>query len=273
MDAAGVVTSAGALVLLVVPLVLGREERWPVWGWVALAASAGMGSAFVGIERRIARSGLAPLVSGRVLQAPGLTAAAVAMLLALLNYGGFLFTFALHLQSGLGESAQRAGLTFAPMAAGFAATGLTWRRLPARLHGPLIPAGLCASALGCLILAVLLRGGTSGGFAALALLGGVGLALGLAFSPMIAVALAHVPLSDAADASGVLVTVFQLGQVVGVATLGTLYLALAHNGGAAASAHALAITLGVLAAVGLAAAGCALASLRSSTRAADSSAG
>ncbi len=67
--------------------------------------------------------------------------------------------------------------------------------------------------------------------------------LGLAFSPILTVALQHVPLADAADASGVLVTVFQLGQVVGVATLGTTYLSLVHGPGAQASAHAIVTTL------------------------------
>jgi ABC-type sugar transport system permease subunit len=43
---------------------------------------------------------------------PGLAAVAVLMI----TYGGFLFSFALHLQAGLGDSALRAGLTFAPCA-------------------------------------------------------------------------------------------------------------------------------------------------------------
>jgi len=53
--------------------------------------------------------------------------------------------------------------------------------------------------------------------------------------------------ADAADASGVMVTVFQLGQVVGVATLGTLYLTRLDGAGAAASASALGWTMLALA--------------------------
>jgi hypothetical protein len=155
---------------------------------------------------------------------------------------------ALHLQSGLGESALRAGLTFAPAAVGFAITGLTWRYLPARWHEPMIPLGLLVAAGAYLLLAPILRGGGHGGAALELDLLLIGLALGLAFSPMITVALTHVPLADAADASGVLVTVFQLGQVVGVATLGTLYLSLIHAPGAHESAHALFVTLVALSA-------------------------
>jgi hypothetical protein len=57
---------------------------------------------------------------------------------------GFFFTLALHLQDGLGYSALRAGLTFAPTAAAFALVSLNWRRLPARWHGALIIGGFVA---------------------------------------------------------------------------------------------------------------------------------
>jgi MFS family permease len=248
LDPAGVITLSAAVLLLVLPLVLGHDEGWPAWCWAALAASGAAFAGFVTVERRLAARGGAPLVSGRVLRAPGLVVGAAALFLGLLNYASYLFAMALHLQSGLGESALRAGLTFAPAAVGFAITGLTWRYLPTRWHGPMIPLGLLVAAGAYLLLAPILRGGGHGGAALELDLLLIGLALGLAFSPMITVALTHVPLVDAADASGVLVTVFQLGQVVGVATLGTLYLALIHAPGAHESAHALSVTLVALSA-------------------------
>ncbi len=262
LDPAGVVTLSSAVLLLVVPLVLGHEEHWPAWGWVSLAASAAVFALFVRLERRLAARGGSPLVSERVLRAPGLVVGAAALFLAMINYGGFLFSIALHLQSGLGESPARAGLVFAPAAVGFAITGLTWRFLPARVHGPMIPFGLVAAAVAYLLLAPILRGGGSGGFVLGLDLFAVGLALGLAFSPMLTVALTHVPLADAADASGVLVTVFQLGQVVGVAALGTVYLSLVHGPGPHQSAHALVVTIVVLAMAALVAAAFAVALVR-----------
>ncbi|HZC69641.1 MAG TPA: MFS transporter [Jatrophihabitans sp.] len=262
LDVGGVVTLSAAVLLFVLPLVLGHEEGWPAWCWIALAASVLAFAAFVLVERRVGARGGSPLISGRVLRAPGMLVGAAALFIALINYGGYLFAFALHLQSGLHESAVHAGLSFAPMAIGFAATGLTWRRLPERLHGPMIPIGLAVAALAYLLLAPILRGGGTGGVPMELDLLLVGLALGLAFSPMITVALTHVPLADAADASGVLVTVFQLGQVVGVATLGTTYLSLVHGPGAHESAHAVSVTLVVLAASALAAAAFAVALVR-----------
>jgi MFS family permease len=259
LDPAGVATLSSSVLLFVVPLVLGHDEHWPVWGWFCLGASAVMFAVFVAVERALAARGGAPLVSARVLRAPGLVLGAASLFVAMVNYGGYLFSFALHLQSGLGESAQHAGLAFAPAALGFAATGLTWRALPQRLHGPMIPFGLLVAAVGYLLLAPILGRGGHGGTLMEADLLVVGLGLGLAFSPMVTVALTHVPLSDAADASGVLVTVFQLGQVVGVAVLGTTYLSLVHSPGPLPSAHALSTTLVALAASAVAAAGFAVA--------------
>jgi Major Facilitator Superfamily len=198
--------------------------------------------AFVAVERTVAARGGSPLVSTKVLRAPGMLAGMAALFLVLINYAGYLFSMALHLQSGLGESPAHAGLVFAPVAVGFAVTGLTWSRLPARWHGPIIPIGLLVAGLCYLPLAVILRDGSRGGVAMELDLLAIGLAFGLAYSPMLTVALRHVPVGVAADASGVLVTVIQLGQVVGVATLGTLYLSLVHGPGAHASAHAVSIT-------------------------------
>ena len=58
-----------------------------------------------------------------------------------------------------------------------------------------------------------------------------GLGMGYAFSPALAVALSTVAPADASDASGLLTTVIQLGQVVGVATFGSAFLTLAVQSG------------------------------------------
>jgi hypothetical protein len=79
-----------------------------------------------------------------------------------------------------------------------------------------------------------------------------GASLALGFSPLVTHSLVRVPLHQAADASGLLTTTIQLGQAVGVATFGSLFLTLdsggAVSGAAGASGHALAVTLGWLAA-------------------------
>lgn len=242
LDIPGLVALSAAIVLLVVPLVLGRELDWPPWGWAMLAASSLALLGFVGVERVVARRGGAPLIPGALLRAPDLVVAALVIFTAMASLGGFLFAMALHLQVGLGDSPLRAGLTFAPLALGFAAGSLSWQRLPAAWHRRLIPMGFVVGAAGYALLSLLARGGGHGGPALFVVMAGFGAGFGFAYGPILHVALRHVAPAYASDASGVLVTIVQLGQVIGVATFGTLFLGLVEPQSLPTTADAMAVT-------------------------------
>ena len=170
-----------------------------------------------------------PLLNLAVLRAPGLVPGLAAVAVLQVTYGGFLFSFALHLQAGLGDSALRAGLTFAPCALVFGACGYFWRRLPERVHDVLAPAGCLVAVGGYLGIAAALYSGGRGGVQQAALQAALvltGAALALGFSPLVTHGLVRVPLRHAADASGLLTTTIQLGQAIGVATFGSLFLTL-----------------------------------------------
>jgi len=227
VDLPGLALLTPAVLAFVLPLVLGQPDHWPAWGWILMAASVPLVAAFARIERRVAAVGGTPLIPGRVLEVPGVPVAIAALFTVLTVFSGFFFTLALHLQDGLGYSALRAGLTFAPTAAAFALVSLNWRRLPARWHGALIIGGFVAFGAAMAALAAVLRAGGSGG-AGLYLIGALaGAGMAAAFSPLMTRVLLRVPVELAADATGVVVTVNQLGLLVGVATFGTLYLNLA----------------------------------------------
>ncbi|WP_083977092.1 MFS transporter [Kitasatospora azatica] len=241
-DLIGLVVLAVAIGLLVVPLVLGHELGWPVWGWVMLAGSVAAFAFFGWVEHRIAARGGQPLIHQRVLRSPGLLPAVAALFLVMVNFSGFLFAFALHLQAGLGNKPLQAGLLFVPMAIGFGVSGLYWQHLPRRLHRSLPVLALAVVTAGYVALGQLLRSGGSVGVAAELVLMVLGAASGCAYSPLFARALNKVAPADASDASGVLVTTIQLGHVVGVALLGTVFLGAVNLPTAAASGHALEIT-------------------------------
>src|SRR6516164_10707121 len=227
LDLPGLALLTPAVLAFVLPLVLGQTEHWPLWGWILMAASVPLVAAFAAAERRAAGFGGTPLIPGRVLRVPGVPVAIVALFTVMTIFSGFFFTLALHLQDGLGYSPLRAGLTFAPAAATFALVSLNWRRLPARSHSALIIGGFVAFGAAMAALAAVLRAGGSGG-AGLYLIGALaGAGMAAAFSPLMTRVLLRVPVELAADATGVVVTVNQLGLLVGVATFGTLYLNLA----------------------------------------------
>ena len=84
-----------------------------------------------------------------------------------------------------------------------------------------------------------------------------GFGQGMAASPILTVALSKVAPQDAADASGVLTTVIQLGLVIGVATFGSIFLTQAAVPGVHPTASAIATTLWLIVAALVA---CAIAS-------------
>jgi MFS family permease len=229
LDLAGLIALAASVLLLVVPLVLGHEEGWPAWVFVSLAASAIVFAGFVLIERSVARRGGAPLIAARVVGAPGMVAALAGLALGMAAYAGFLFSFAQHVQIGLHETPLAAGLSFAPMALGFAVGSLNWRRLPATWHLPLIPIGFLTAACAYVVTAVAIDNSGTGGPALALALATAGLGMGFAMSPILTVALSTVAPVDAPDASGLMTTVIQLGQVAGVATIGTVFLTVAAD--------------------------------------------
>jgi MFS family permease len=255
LDIPGLVTLSAAVVMVIVPLVLGHELGWPAWGWALLGASVLMLGAFAAIERGIARRGGSPLIPAAVVRAPTMAVAALAIFVSMGTFGGFLFSMALHLQTGLGDSPLRAGLTFVPAALGFATGSLTWQHLPARWHRVQIPVGFAVAAVAYGLAGLLLRDGGHGGAALLVVFGINGLGFGYAYSPILSLVLRHVAPAHAPDASGLLVTTVQLGQVVGIATFGTLFLSLVDPAAdAGPTAHAIAVTSAALAATCAAAA-------------------
>lgn len=224
LDLPGLVLLGAAVSLLTVPLVLGQEEGWPLWSWLSLGAAAVLFTLFCLYESWLARRGGAPLISPRVLRHPGMGLAVFRLLAVMAVNAGFLFALTLHVQGGLGYSALRAGLTFAPTAVVFGLVGLTWRNWPAALQRVLIPTGFVIAAVSVAGVGAVLKGGGDGGPWLYAAFAGVGTGLALGFSPTLTRALATVRPEDAADASGLLATVVQLGQLIGVAAFGTLFL-------------------------------------------------
>jgi MFS family permease len=109
VDVRGVATLSAAIVLVVLPLVIGRADGWPAWAWVSLAASAPALALFVAVERRIAARGGAPLMNLAVIARPAVSWSLVALLMATGTYYALLFTLAQYLQQAWGEARSSPG--------------------------------------------------------------------------------------------------------------------------------------------------------------------
>jgi MFS family permease len=275
LDLPGLAVLTPAVLALVLPLVLGQPLGWPVWGWVLLAASVALFALLGRVESRVAARGGQPILPRLLLGLPGLAAGLGGLFATMAIFGGWLFSLALMLQDGLGDSALRAGLTFIPCGVAFAVVSLNWRRLPGRYHGGLVTGGFLVNAAGLLWSGLLLHSGGDGGvwlYVALAVCGG---GMAGSFGALMGRVISGVPVSLAADASGVLVTMVQLGTVVGIAAFGALYLneagSLPSSGRAGdafalSSGHAYLLVTVALAVLALVGAGLALTHGRAASR-------
>ena len=86
------------------------------WRMVGKTASIAGFSLLGVVERRVEARGGQPILPRALLSLPGVRTGIMGLFAAMVVFGGWLFGFALQLQDGLGDSALRAGLTFAPTA-------------------------------------------------------------------------------------------------------------------------------------------------------------
>ncbi|WP_162941751.1 MFS transporter [Desertimonas flava] len=257
LDITGVGLLAATVAAIIVPLVVGRETGFS-WGlWVLLAAAVPLGALFarhVSVRQAVTGDALIDLA---LLRRPAVALGFGSVVAQMAAYGGMLFAITLHLQRGLGFSPIRSGLSLVTFAVAFAISSLAVPRLSAAARRAAPVAGLVVTAAGFLVAAWLAREGhwnmaTTG--LAFAVVGG---GFGCGYSPVVSRTVATVPRARAADASGMFTTLNQLAFAIGVAAVGSVYLAARSGPTAGDSGSAMAVTFVVAAALMLVAAGAA----------------
>ncbi|MFE7105384.1 MFS transporter [Streptomyces sp. NPDC057575] len=242
IDVPGTLLLAVSLVTLLAPLTEGRAAGWPVWTWVSLALFPFASYAFYRVERRADRRGLTPLVPPSLLRLESLRRGLALVVPFSIGFGGFMFVIAVALQQGLELGPAAAGLSMAPMAVAFFVASLAGPRLILRYGSRVVTAGGLIQAVGVLVLALTVWREWSG-LGALGLLPGVAIAgfgQGLQLPVLFRIVLSDVPAARAGVGGGVMTTTQQAALALGVATLGTLFLALVPGAG---MRDALAVTL------------------------------
>ena len=264
LDPAGVAVLSTALLLLVVPLVLGQEAGWPPWTWACLAATVPAFTTLWVLERSVSARGGRPLIDPALVARPAIGWGLASQSLATATYFAILFTLALYLQNGLGKSAAFSGLALVSWVAAFGIPGPVLGRLPVRLRAHAAPVGAVILTAGFAGLAASLYAGDTSGALLMTLLGVAGLGLGTTFTAMLSHLTGMVTNQQAADISGLFNTTTRVGGVIGTAAFGTVYLALAPTPGQAV--HGFAALNLMLAATALAAGSLAVLSIRRGNR-------
>lgn len=254
LDLRGLVLITAALVALALPLVLGREQGWPLWTIASLVVSPLLFAGFAWYERDLVRAGGAPLIDVTALSDRGFTAGLGVALVFCLGQASFFLVLSLYLQQGRGLSALGSGLIVSVAGLGFFAALLTGRPIAQRWGRQALAAGAVEVAAGFLAMALAVAHiGVAGSLWWLVpglVLAGFG--MGLVLSPLTETVLARVHPEHAAAASGVLATALDIGGALGVAIIGSVYLS--RTGTGVASAHAFRLALELAAGAGTGAA-------------------
>lgn len=225
LDLGGVCLLTVGLFLLAFPLVEGREAGWPAWSWLCLLASIPVLAAFIAFERReTARSG-SPLVVLRLFRHRAFVAGLVVAASVGAGAAGFLLALALYLQIGLRLSPFAAGLILGPGAVGYFLGATLAAKLIPRFGSRLAVCGLSLWVAAWIVSIVAVhRGQEAGPVVALALLlFAMGVGNGLTTPAVMTTVLADVERDDAGSASGIFVTAQQIGNTLGVASIGVIF--------------------------------------------------
>jgi EmrB/QacA subfamily drug resistance transporter len=228
LDLGGVVLVSTSLLLLMYPLVSGRELGWPAWAFWSMAAAIPGLALFAAYERQTARRGGSPLLNMALFARRSFVGGLLVNLTLLAAASGFFLVYVVLVQVGLGFSALDAGLTALPWPLGIAAASGASVQLAPKIGRRLPSLGTALMTLGMvgLSLALTVVGSAISGWHLVPglLMGGLG--MGLVMPTLTDFVLAGVPPHDYGAASGVLNTTMQVGSAVGVAAIGLVFFSL-----------------------------------------------
>jgi EmrB/QacA subfamily drug resistance transporter len=224
LDLAGVVLAAFASLLIVYPLVQGRELGWPAWTFASMAAAVALFALFGWYEARKHRTGGDPLVVPSLFRKRAFTGGLIVGLVFFSTLSGFSLVFNLFTQLGLGYSPLKAGLVNVPLSLGMIG-GFGVAQAVRKFGRRVIHTGIVVMAAGVASVGLTLHLAGTGVtpwqlIPALAL---SGLGIGMLMAPFFDIVLAGVETHETGSASGTLTAIQQLGGALGVAVLGTMF--------------------------------------------------
>ncbi|MFI6661481.1 MFS transporter [Streptomyces sp. NPDC050523] len=250
LDLIGAVLGSCGLLAIVLSLVEGREQGWPAWSWVVLAASVPLLAAFALRQNRLERHDRAPLISLSLFRERAFSVGILIILGFFAAMASFMFILALYLQDGHGDSALHSGLIFGALGIGYVPAAFAAPRIAARLGKQVLTLGalVVAAGYGLMIAATAAIGVTGPSPWVMPGLCIAGIGMALFANPVTPTVLAGVKPDNAAAAAGVLSTAQEGGNALGVAAIGVVFFGVLGHGDRGAYADAFGWSVAVLAA-------------------------
>lgn len=253
IDLLGLIMIGVSLGAIMLALVQGREQGWPLWSWLSLAGGLVLLAVTAVQQRHLAGSGGAPLFEPAAFASRNVRTGLLALFIYQANQAPLYLILALYLQQGRGLGPVGSGLVFSVLAAGYLITSLPTPGWTHRYGRRVLITAAAVLAVGYVVLAATIvevgtRGQIVGVLPALLI---IGLGQGLGLNSLVALVIAGADPEHVGAVAGVQATVQQVGSALGVAVIGLVFFGLADHGLGTAFALSAAILAGLMIVVGL----------------------
>ncbi|OZG30949.1 MFS transporter [Williamsia sp. 1138] len=224
LDIVGVVLAVGGVLLLVYPLVEGRQLGWPAWSFVMMALSPVALTAFVYQQKRRTAEGSA-LIPLRLFGNRGFVGGSAIQFLFQGSITSFFLILAIYVQVGLNFEAITAGAMTLPFSVGAVIAAGVAAGLTTKLGRilPLVGAVMMSAGTAWTIQVIRSSDAAFSSWDTVVPMALAGLGLTTMLVPLLDIALSTVDVNDSGAASGTLNTFAQVGGAVGVAVTGVLF--------------------------------------------------
>ncbi|MDM4764161.1 MFS transporter [Galbitalea sp. SE-J8] len=233
-DVVGLVLLAAGITALLVPLIQGQDEGWPLWTFLSFGAGVVLLVVFWFWEVRLAKRGVSPLVPPHLFSHPSFTGGTLLAMIYFAAFTSIFFVIALLWQAGLGHSALETGLVTIPFALANIIGAAQSDRIAQRFGRGVLQLGTALVAIGLAAIWVILFAVPAADLNAwlfVAPLAVAGLGNGFFIAPNARFIVATVDRAEAGAASGVIGTVQRIGSAIGIAVVSSVLFAVADLDG------------------------------------------
>jgi EmrB/QacA subfamily drug resistance transporter len=236
MDVVGLILLAAFLLAILVPLIQGQEQGWPLWTYLSIAGGIVLLFVFALWERRIAARGGSPLVPPHLFSHPAFAGGTILALVYFAAFTSIFFTISLLWQLGLGHTALESGLVTIPFAVANIFGAAMSDRVAQKLGRGVLVLGAGLVSVGLIALWLILLNVAPTDLTSWMLLGPLAIAgfgNGFFIAPNTRFIVATVDGSEAGAASGVIGTMQRVGSAIGIAVVSSVLFAVANLCGVA----------------------------------------
>jgi EmrB/QacA subfamily drug resistance transporter len=225
VDWLGLLLISAGLIAILVPLIEGQQDGWPLWTYLSIVGGLVLLALFSLWEVLYSRRGRSPLVPPHLFSHASFTGGTILALVYFAAFTSIFFTISILWQSGLGHTALESGLVSIPFAIGSIVGASQSNRLAARLGRTVLVIGTAMVTAGLaalwLILALVPSTDlTNWDLLVPLLVAGIG--SGMFIAPNAQFIVATVDPQEAGAASGVIGTMQRVGSAIGIAVIGSV---------------------------------------------------